>query len=178
MACTTYAGTKYNYSQVLQLALRAGWPQSLAPTITAIALAESSGYSKALQVCGEHSVGLLQINIDPKLRRSWTESQLYDPIFNLQAGLQLYNGRGNFNDWTTYKTGAYKKYLTGQVQATASTVYDPATYGLPDYSGQPIDLGQIASVDVPFTGDPDTVPYIQMGLAALGVLLFVRVLRG
>ena len=67
---------------------------------------------------GEDSVGLMQINWGYHKDKGWLQSlginsreDLFDPAKNMKAAKYLYDGRGNFGDWTVYNKGIYKDYL-------------------------------------------------------------------
>lgn len=62
----------------------------------------------------EESFGIFQIHAkdhDRTAKRLGYENYKTDVKDNLAMARYLYNSRGNFKDWTCYKTGAYKKYL-------------------------------------------------------------------
>ena len=100
-----------SFAQLLQLAQNAGFDSDDAPTAAAIALAESSGRTAVIgdQQLGIQSVGLWQINLHA--HPQYTVAMMQDPQQNANAAFAIYQGRGSFADWTTYNTGAYKKYL-------------------------------------------------------------------
>jgi hypothetical protein len=80
----------------------------------AIAMAESSGNPQAFNPVGrDHSLGLWQINQLAHKGQFGSDEQLKDPVTNAQAMAALFNRRGNFNDWSTYTSGAYRKFLPG-----------------------------------------------------------------
>jgi hypothetical protein len=104
--------------QIYREALAAGWPAGAARIITAIALAESGGNAQAHNATApDNSYGLTQINMiggmgAPRRKEFGLTSneQLYDPVTNLKAALQVYKDAGNsFNPWSTYTSGSYKK---------------------------------------------------------------------
>jgi len=109
---TTVPGTTcmtLSYAQILVLAQNAGFGDD-APTAAAIALAESSGRTAVEgDVALGGSIGLWQIYT--VMHHCWTPAQLTDPATNAAAAFQIYQAAGGFSPWTTYKTGAYKKYL-------------------------------------------------------------------
>jgi hypothetical protein len=94
---------------ILQIATRAGFPD---PRVaTAIALAESGGNPAArLNTTREDSVGLWQINTR---KHPYTPEEMVDPIKNAAAAFQISNKGTNWRPWSTYKTGSYRKFLTG-----------------------------------------------------------------
>jgi hypothetical protein len=105
----------------MQSVLRAaGWPEHLIPTMAAIGQAESSGNPNAYNPRGrDNSYGLWQINMLGKLgpeRRAQlgisSNEALYDPLTNARAARMLAASKGGLNNWTTYTSGDYKKYLS------------------------------------------------------------------
>lgn len=90
---------------------RAGGPSTgdLPAVMAAIALAESSGNPNARNVDSNGTVdrGLWQINSS-----NFDSDSLFNPQTNAKWAVKVYNRQG-LNAWTTYKTGAYKKYLPG-----------------------------------------------------------------
>ena len=112
-------------SQINQYALDAGFSPEQARTVVGIAGGESgfdpsnstrrSGlYAKT----GEDSVGLMQINWGYHKDKGWLQGlginkreDLLDPQKNMKAAKYLYDGRGNFGDWTVYNKGIYKDFL-------------------------------------------------------------------
>lgn len=122
--------TTYSYDDLVHIALRAGATRSEARTMAAIALAESSGNSRSLNDnphTGDLSYGLWQINMIGDMgpsRRRWfgisSNSALFDPLVNARAAVRLLRARGNFEDWSTYNSGAYEKYLDGQHSPASS----------------------------------------------------------
>ena len=108
------------------LAVKGGFSEKEAKIMAAIAMAESSGKSDALNdnlETGDDSYGLWQINMidkpDYKLgeeRRGKLglsdNSELYDPLVNVRAARLIFEEQG-FNAWSVYKSGAYKRFLKG-----------------------------------------------------------------
>ena len=95
-------GTKYTYAQLEGLWIAAGGAKALAPTMAAIAEAESGGCSSALnsiQACG-----LWQIHP--------YQAGCLDPATNAKMAVGKYQTQG-LTAWTTYTSGAYKAYLNG-----------------------------------------------------------------
>lgn len=91
----------------------AGGSKALSPIMAAIGMAESHGDPRAhcLNCAGvrEDSRGLWQINIDANPEfSSWN---LYDPVTNATAARTILKRQG-LAAWSTYKSGAYKPYLS------------------------------------------------------------------
>jgi soluble lytic murein transglycosylase-like protein len=91
------------------LAASVGFPDpSLA---AAVAMAESGGNPAAVgdpQYGG--SYGLWQVNAPA--HPNYNTTDLLDPTYNAQAAFAISSSGTNWNPWTTYRTGAYEKYLT------------------------------------------------------------------
>lgn len=106
-------------SQIADYARRAGFPESLIPTMTAISLAESGGNpSSRLFTSREDSRGLWQINI--KAHPEFAAYDLTNPQANADAAYAVWKKQG-LNAWTTYTTGAYKSFL-GAVGSVGSAI--------------------------------------------------------
>lgn len=96
--------------QLIALARSAGFSEEQAPTMAAIAMAESSGRVGVVNSIG--CTGLWQINQPVHVGDypSWTQSWLKDPRNNAKAAKEIYDKQG-LSAWTVYTSGAYKKYL-------------------------------------------------------------------
>mgnify|MGYP001600916201 CR=1 FL=1 len=112
----------YNFGQLEQLWTANGGQPGLAPTMAAIALAESGGNSGSLNnnpSTGDYSVGLWQINyygglLGPRTQAYGAPATLQgDPNAQAKAAISLAGGGGGLSNWTTYTSGAYKQYLNG-----------------------------------------------------------------
>lgn len=109
--------TTLSFGQMKQLALNAGFTGSSANTITAIAMAESSGNPNAIAYNdggkGYNSYGLTQINgVHPNA------ASATDPQTAFNMAYTLSNGGTNFQPWSTYNSGAYAQYLPNATVAT------------------------------------------------------------
>lgn len=125
------AGLAYGALVVAAPSLAAtGKLNDVAATATAIAMAESVGNTYAHNTnaaTGDDSYGLWQINMlgsmGPRRRALFgitTNEKLFDPLTNAQAMAKLYVNKGlKFTDWSTYNSGAYKKFLTQAKDAVA-----------------------------------------------------------
>jgi len=117
-------------AQIKQLAINAGFSPSEASTVVGIAGGESGfdptnstkrpipGRKNLFEQTGEDSVGLMQINWGYHKDKGWLQKlgitkreDLFDPIKNMKAAKYLYDGRGNFGDWTVYNEGLYQQHL-------------------------------------------------------------------
>lgn len=122
--------TTYSYAQLEGLWIAQGGSKALAPVMAAIALAESGGNPDAENPSG--ATGLWQIlgAVYPRDAQA-----LKDPQVNAREAVAKYKTQG-LKAWITYTSGAYKKYLKGNVPPGAEPG-SPSAPGL--FSG----LGQI-----------------------------------
>ena len=139
VAAGTVGRGQISIEQLVGLAKGAGFGDSDAVIMAAIAMAESGGNSNAHNnKPPDNSYGLWQINmigdLGPERRRQFgisNNEQLKDPVTNAHAARLIKKSQG-FGAWTVYKTGAYRSYL-GSAQKAASapkiTVYKPTTTG-------------------------------------------------
>ena len=110
-------------TQIAFYAQQAGFTGSGLQTITAIALAESGGSTNA--VCNscsgvsEYSVGLTQINT--LAHPQYSNSQLTNPLYNMQAAYAVSNGGTNFTPWSTYTNGSFVNFLS-QAQTAVNDI--------------------------------------------------------
>jgi hypothetical protein len=113
--------------QIAQYAAAAGFPD--VATATAIALAESSGDPNAVNPEGSYGLWQIYVPAHPE----YAGANLFDPQTNANAAFDIYSASGGFTPWTTYKTGAYLKYLgTAQASLTPSiptptSIFAPST---------------------------------------------------
>lgn len=135
--------TTLSYAQILKIALDAGFRRDgsgsvlgdSAHTITAIALAESSGDTQAVgpQTVGADARGLLQINMTVHGTAHGGPVTLdcaYTPACAMLFAYRLSQGGRNFTPWTVFKTGAYKRFLQPKTEPDAANVGgDPKTGG-------------------------------------------------
>jgi hypothetical protein len=131
----------YTYSQLEGLWEQAGGSATLAPTMAAIALAESGGNSAARNPSG--ASGLWQILGLP------FAGNVFDPLTNAKMAVAKYKSQG-LGAWVTYTSGADRKFLQGRspIQGT-----DPGNVGgepkIPDLQQQA--AGALGSLTAPFT---------------------------
>jgi hypothetical protein len=99
----------YSFRRLEELWEKAGGNQAEAPLMAAIALAESGGNPFAVNhnTNGTVDRGLWQIN------SVHGDLSTLDPAANARAAVQIRKESG-LGAWVTYKTGAYKTYLTSQ----------------------------------------------------------------
>lgn len=107
------SGGNLTYDQISDYASAAGFGSDVLDTMTAIALAESSGNPSAvgdLNITPGGSIGLWQINL--KAHPEYTQDELFDPQTNANAAFAVYQSQG-LGAWSTYNNGAYEQYTQG-----------------------------------------------------------------
>lgn len=167
-SCSTTGGIKLSAGQIQSLLRQAGWPENLVLTMSAIVLRESAGgWTGAVNACGsEHSVGLAQINIAPSLGRPWSESQLKDPLFNLQVAKQIYDqAGGSFRPWGAWTDGHYRDWLSQATAAYSSGGNNADASAANGISYLPADIGGGAGIS-------GLEIALLVGAVAVGLLLF------
>jgi hypothetical protein len=112
---------QYTYAQLEQLWIQAGGSKILAPLMAAIAEAESSGNSDALNPNDNNgtqtSVGLWQVsNGTHNYPAAWLT-----PEGNAREAVNKLQTQG-ITAWGTYTSGAYKKFLRGGVPPDVGTL--------------------------------------------------------
>jgi len=116
-----------------QLWIEAGGSPSVANTMAAIAMAESSGNTQAIDhdANGTTDYGLWQIN---SVHGYNSALLLSDPLYNAKAAVAVYNSSG-LEAWTTYTSGAYEKYLNDD---SSITVNPGPSAGITRPGGEPV----------------------------------------
>ena len=127
-------GGTLNQEEIARAARAAGFPEDKIATMTAIAMAESSGDSAALNNnpnTGDLSYGLWQINMlgdmGPKRRKLFgieSNEELLDPLTNAKAAYKIYELQG-YAAWSVYKSGKYRDYMVSAKKAAASALETP-----------------------------------------------------
>jgi cell wall-associated NlpC family hydrolase len=112
---------RYSAEQIYGFARRAGFSPDESATMTAIALAESGGNSKAHNPHGEDSRGLWQINgrAHPNFL---TKYNLYDPLDNARAAFEISHKGHDVSPWTTTHGGLSSRYVRYKEDAQAAAV--------------------------------------------------------
>lgn len=127
--------TQLSYQALESLWTSAGGKPELAPIMAAIAIAESGGNPSSLNDnphTGDYSVGLWQINYYGDMladrTRAYGSPQALraSPTAQARAAVSIYNGQG-LKAWTTYTSGAYKRYLQGSNYHGADPVGDTSS---------------------------------------------------
>lgn len=118
---------------------RAGFRGRGLRTALAIVMAESGGRAQAHNSnpdTGDNSYGLFQINMlgamGPERRKQYgltSNDDLLDPNVNARVAFKMSKGGKNWSPWSTYKSGAYRKFLGNDTytQADVSRPQSDAT---------------------------------------------------
>jgi hypothetical protein len=111
----------YSFAQLEELWIQAGGPVAVAPIAAAIALAESSGNSEAMNYTDnggtQTSVGLWQVSTGTHS----FPAQWQTPTGNAAEAVAKYRGgNSTFSAWGTFVSGAYKQFLSGVSPATGA----------------------------------------------------------
>lgn len=158
-----------DYAALVGLAKQAGFPEGEAQTAAAVALAESSGNPTASHrnSNGSTDFGLWQINsVHSQLLagKVWQE-----PSVNARMAYEVWKGSG-WNAWTTYKTGAFRRYANG-ANSPSGGAAPGATTGDP-FSGLTASLDGIGNSFSQISAFANTINKIAMPQ------LWVRVMAG
>jgi Lysozyme like domain len=122
MLASTYWGAPLaplNYSDIYNLALNAGFAGDAAHTMTAIALAESSGVPNVVNPNDRlGSFGLTQIN---EASHPGLGAGAIDPQTAMNDAFSISNGGTNFTPWSSFNHNLYQKFLqtSADIKATA-----------------------------------------------------------
>ena len=110
-------------------------------TAVAVAMAESGGHPMAHNTnvgTGDNSYGLFQINmlgsLGPARLAEYhlsSNDQLFDPLTNAKVAYRMSQGGTNWTPWSTYKSGAYERYLGPGVDTQVDTTHDPDVIDTP-----------------------------------------------
>jgi hypothetical protein len=125
-----------NAQQIASLLQKQGVAKEKIPTMTAIALAESSGRLQAFNPnsqTGDRSYGLFQVNmhggLGPARMKEFglkSEKDLFNPETNVKAAKRILESQG-LGAWSVYKGGQYKQFLPEAQKALSSLGTAPAT---------------------------------------------------
>ena len=118
-----------NAQQIASLLQKQGVAKEKIPTMTAIALAESSGRLQAFNPnsqTGDRSYGLFQVNmhggLGPARMKEFglkSEKDLFNPETNVKAAKRILESQG-LGAWSVYKGGQYKQFLPEAQKALSS----------------------------------------------------------
>lgn len=118
---------------------QAGFQGEALRTAYGVAMAESGGNARALNPrAPDYSLGLFQINLHGPLRSRikqfglQSEEDLYDPLTNAKIAYRMSGGGKNWQPWTTFTSGAYRKHkLPGSAAAQPTSSPADAQSRLP-----------------------------------------------
>lgn len=147
-ATTKVPGTQYSQQEV----------------IVAIAQAESGGRTDAINTSDPNggSFGILQIN-GFWFSHGFSRSSALDPqqSFNFAFNTVSHHGT-NFNDWSTFTSGAYEKFIKSAANSQRGIIHLPANgwwkFGRIDNIGDPDPYGGIPKPDTNIVGLPANYP--------------------
>ena len=126
----------YTFAQLVSYAEQGGFPANVAPTMAAIAMAESSGNNVIQQGQPYRTTGygLWQITPGNSEPQFGVDQAMLNPVNNAKAAYAKYQRQG-LGAWTTYKDGAYTKYLNGNPAGVgnASGTGNAAPAGAPGF---------------------------------------------
>jgi len=172
---------KLTAGQIAGHAKAAGWSGNDVAIAVAVALAESGGRSDArgdiaLQTgTWGPSVGLWQIrSLKSETGTGGTrdESANMDPGTNAKHAYQIWRSQGWSRGWTTYRTGAYRLYMTAARTGAANPVGTASTTdGVTSVVGLPDIPGPIDDVIRAFTNADDVVDVLK-GMAVFPIKVF------
>lgn len=108
-------------SSLMDILRKAGFRGNALKMAYAIAMAESGGRARAYNGKGlDRSYGLFQINMygdmGPERRRRYglsSNEDLWDPLTNARIAYSMSGGGKHWGPWSTYTTGAYRRYYGG-----------------------------------------------------------------
>src|SRR5207244_1797916 len=121
--------TQWDAAAVAEVAYRAGFRGDALVTIVAIAGAESGYRTDDVGDVGLEdavwgpSVGLTQVRSLKAEKGKGTdrdELALYDPLHNLTAAYHISGGGAHFTPWSTYTSGAYRKFVDAATTTASS----------------------------------------------------------
>lgn len=121
-----------SYQDLFNLAVAHGFPDP--DTAAAVAMAESGGNPNARgDVTIGGSLGLWQVYLSahqeyavaPDPDGTLGTNALYDPDTNADAAFKISSGGTVWTPWSTYNSGAYKQYLTGQSASALQKLFAP-----------------------------------------------------
>ncbi|RUS15020.1 hypothetical protein BC937DRAFT_93022 [Endogone sp. FLAS-F59071] len=120
------AGDHYSAVQIALIAQNSGFTGNSLVLSVAIALAESSGWTRATLIntdCSQDR-GLWQIN--NRWHSEVSDDQAFDPAQCSQAAYRISSSGSNWALWTTFTSGAYSAYMAEAQAAVSSLSGGPA----------------------------------------------------
>lgn len=145
ISCT---GQTYSAKCIAQVAANAGFnkSESMLATATAVALAESSGNTKAVSPTG-CCHGLWQINTEV---HPYTKAQMQDPAQNAAAAFKISGGGTNWKPWTAYTTRMHVPFMLVATSA-AKSVRAGTTTGGQSLADDIVEFGDPFGISDPVT---------------------------
>ena len=124
--------TRLSPEQIAHHAYEAGFRGDALTTAVAVAMAESRGDTRAHNTDPpDNSYGLWQINMygsnGPDRRRAYdleNNRELFNPATNAEVANELYEARGSFMDWSTYRYGLHRPFLDEARKAAREVTRD------------------------------------------------------
>lgn len=160
-------------NQIAGYAKNAGVSGQNIAIATAIALAESGGNPQATSPVNSNGTvdkGLWQINSVHTALISGHD--VYDPAQNAAMMFSLSNGGTKWTAWSTYKNGAYLRYMAQASGASPDTTVGPASSNVQNASLS-ADLSAIQNF-ARLISDPHT--WLRLGMiVGGGIMLYVAV---
>lgn len=190
----------YTFQQLVKFAEEGGFPANVAPTMAAIAIAESGGNNVRQQGQPYRTTGwgLWQITPGNSEPADGTDNALLNPVNNAKAAYAKYRSQG-LHAWTTYTHGTYKKYLNGypsgvgdvngsggaDVHGSATASTDPfasVVDSLNSSIGAPFksiadSLSIVDKLSLPATWVRIGAGFVGIGAVGFGVFLLAREVR-
>jgi hypothetical protein len=124
-----------SYDALKQLWIQAGGPPGAADTAAAITIPESGGNPGSIQQGQPYATtgwGLWQITPGNSVPNVGINNALLDPLTNARAAVAKFVAAGNsFRPWTTFTSGAYKKFLQGADWPGGATTVGSTTQATP-----------------------------------------------
>jgi hypothetical protein len=114
-------GGRHHLFSIAELWTQAGGPRNLAPTMAAIAMAESGGRVDAVSpqnTDGTYDYGLFQINSSHS--QFDVNKLVSDPEYNAKAAVSVWRAQG-LTAWSTYSNGSYESFLGSGAKKYAPT---------------------------------------------------------
>lgn len=141
---------RYTGLQIVEACQRAGFPLENARIMAAIALAESGGDSNAIaNTSREYSVGVFQIEIRT-YHRQYSEECCKNLDCSAAAAFSISSRGSNFNPWTQYRNGEYKKHLAevgfDSPKIPAPTTQNPSPSQEPSPVGGGVQIGETIQI--------------------------------
>lgn len=108
-------------TQLAKLWVQAGGNPAKAGEASAIAMAESRGNTDAEDHDSNGTTDLGPWQINTVHTQFNPQSLINNPLYNAKAAVIISNNGTDFGPWVTFQTGAYKKFLSGNVGSSRVT---------------------------------------------------------